>query len=270
MDMALLPLETVTAERLASLCNAEERARIGEIRNQPMRKRKLASAALSRLFLASRLGGDAADWAVRPDAAGAPRAFHRDRLMPVHMSRSHSAGFAAVAISTTAPLGIDVEMIAPHVSDPGFADHWFSSEERAFLDGAGTDKADYARRFFRLWTLKEAYLKARGLGFALPPDSISVARADAMPFFRLPPGETHVWTFASHRLGSDHCLSIVHRAADIALALHDTELANGAFTFTPAGSLRSVSLRLADTRTFHAHPEPRNVFPRFPAAEEAR
>lgn len=251
MEAALLPLDDLDREMLEALCSDEECARLKVIRNQPKLKRKLASSALSRAFLAYRLGGTARDWQIIPDAAGAPRAHCRNRQVPVHMSRSHSAGFAVVSISADCPVGIDVERIAPHVSDPGFADHWFSGEERAFLAGAGDDGQEVARRFFRLWTLKEAYLKARGLGFALPPETVSLAKADAMPFFRLPPEERQSWTFESHRLGTEHCLSFVARAAGIDFSLHETGLVDGALIFAPAGSRR-----LVDTRTFHAHPEP--------------
>ena len=251
MEAALLPLDDIERDTLEALCSAEELSRLRVIRNQPMLKRKLASAALARAFLAYRLGGTALDWQIVPDAAGAPRALFRNNPFPVHLTRSHSAGFAIVAISTDGPIGVDVERIAPHVSDPGFADHWFSGEERAYLAGAGADRQEAARRFFRLWTLKEAYLKARGLGFALPPDSISVATADRMPFFRLPPEDQRSWSFASHELGSEHCLAFVARADGIHLLLHETGLVDGALIFAPAGSGR-----LADTRTFHAHPEP--------------
>ncbi len=68
--------------------------------------------------------------------------------------------------------GVDVEHCARTVSPLELAPTVFAEAELARL-AAETDAAAQRERFFAYWTLKEAYIKARGLGLALPLKSFS-------------------------------------------------------------------------------------------------
>ncbi len=86
----------------------------------------------------------------------------------LRFSLSHADGVVACAVAGGVDCGIDVEPVAAagprrRVLTPG---------ESAALDAAGPDAA--ATIYARLWTLKEAYGKARGLGFLLPYDQLHV------------------------------------------------------------------------------------------------
>lgn len=74
----------------------------------------------------------------------------------VWWSASSSAGVAAVAISGSR-IGIDIETVRERPRWERIAARFFSAEEQRALAGSPT-------RFLEFWTLKEAYLKALGVG----------------------------------------------------------------------------------------------------------
>ncbi len=82
----------------------------------------------------------------------------------IHFNLSHSERIAACAVSS-APVGIDVEQCQAY--DEGVAKLCFTAEERAWLN----EQEDTQRAFARLWTRKESYLKLRGCGLSIPPNS---------------------------------------------------------------------------------------------------
>jgi 4'-phosphopantetheinyl transferase len=85
---------------------------------------------------------------------------------------SHSADLALIAIATGSDVGVDVEYIRPQCNDADIARSFFSSIEVEYLSALPSHR--YAEAFFSCWTKKEAYVKARGKGLAIPLDSLSV------------------------------------------------------------------------------------------------
>lgn len=99
--------------------------------------------------------------ALRPGPYGKPEA------PGVQFSLSHSGGYALLAVSDS-DVGADLERIRP--APERVAARVFTPDEQRWL--AGDD--DYDTRFFTLWTLKEALLKACGRGLTLPLQSLDV------------------------------------------------------------------------------------------------
>lgn len=85
-------------------------------------------------------------------------------LPDLHFNLSHSEGFVMCAISD-AQVGCDIEYVRP--IDMRLSSRYFHAEESLFLNSI-TDEKERNSAFFRLWTLKESFIKASGLGFALP------------------------------------------------------------------------------------------------------
>jgi 4'-phosphopantetheinyl transferase len=91
----------------------------------------------------------------------------------VHFSISHTHDLVAVALTTSARIGIDLERVKPHLDLPELAERIFSEDDlRIFQALPDHDKL---AAFFRAWTRKEAYLKARGEGIAEGLQQISVS-----------------------------------------------------------------------------------------------
>lgn len=81
---------------------------------------------------------------------------------------SHGGAMAACGLDRN-PLGVDVEEIRP--VKPAIWKRVLTGEERLYLERYSLKKQD--REFFRIWTLKESYAKAIGLGLALDFTSLS-------------------------------------------------------------------------------------------------
>jgi 4'-phosphopantetheinyl transferase len=92
-------------------------------------------------------------------------------LPPPHFNLSRRDGVAAVALSMTHEVGVDVETLRTIDDARELAALHFTPRERAAV-------ADDAS-FLRVWTRKEACMKATGLGLSLPPSSFECgAQAD--------------------------------------------------------------------------------------------
>ena len=80
-------------------------------------------------------------------------------------SISHSGGLALIAVARGRRLGADVEHVRQGTDVLAIARGSLSPRERRTIESQGSDEAR-RNAFFRCWTRKEAYLKARGVGLA--------------------------------------------------------------------------------------------------------
>lgn len=81
----------------------------------------------------------------------------------IRYSLSHAGGIAACVVSDR-ECGIDCEAVRP--LRPNVLKRAFSERERQLIGEAPPEQRDLL--FFRLWTLKEAYVKALGIGISYP------------------------------------------------------------------------------------------------------
>lgn len=175
IDVALVDLAAGEAEMTAAtaLLDPAERARAARyVVERPRRQFTLTRAAL-RLLLAERLGTapDRIDFALGPH--GKPRAVVAGRPAPISFNVSHSGPHGLIAIAppgrADVDLGIDIEVREADRAFHGIARKVFGARERATL--AALSEADVQTLFYRLWTIKEALIKAVGAGFSLDPST---------------------------------------------------------------------------------------------------
>ena len=122
---------------------------------QPRRKTEhFAGRALLRVALQDWTGEPALSHSLRADANGRPECIGGPQL-----SIAHSGGFVVCALAATAPIGIDVELPVERRTIDGIAERYFSAEENRWIGSR-------PERFYMLWVLKEAHLKALGVGLA--------------------------------------------------------------------------------------------------------
>lgn len=79
----------------------------------------------------------------------------------IHFNISHSETMVTVAFSDN-EIGIDIEKIKN--SDLKIAERFFAEEEYNHILSA----ENQSKEFYRLWTLKESFMKVTGLGLSLP------------------------------------------------------------------------------------------------------
>ena len=166
-------LGDVDPARLASyrawLCEAE-RARLARFHFEADRLRHLVARALVRSVL-SRYGPRAPqEWRFSADANGRPRIANPPPGLALDFNLSHAGELAVLAVAAGRTVGVDVESLA-RTRDTGRLERYFAPAERAAL--AALPAAGRRQRFFELWTLKESYLKARGVGLRLPLDAFA-------------------------------------------------------------------------------------------------
>jgi len=97
----------------------------------------------------------------------------------IRFSVSHSHGVALYAVTRGREVGIDLERIRSDLTVAEIAERFFSPREVATLRELPTEAQREA--FFRCWTRKEAYIKARGEGLSLPLDQFDVSLAPGEP-----------------------------------------------------------------------------------------
>ncbi len=92
---------------------------------------------------------------------------------------SHSGELALFAFTIGCDLGIDVEQIRPDRSTRDIAERFFAPREVDALFALPDEQ--HTEAFFRCWTRKEAYIKAKGAGLAIPLASFAVSLAPEDP-----------------------------------------------------------------------------------------
>ncbi len=146
-----------------------ERARAGRYRFQRDRDRFIARRTFLRRVLSGYLGVPPASIRYRGPGQGRPAL---DPPSPISFSTSHSEGLAVVAIGRDRLVGIDIELARPIPDALDLAHTLFARREADHLRSTPID--DRSRAFLRLWTRKEAYAKALGVGLSLPFDALDV------------------------------------------------------------------------------------------------
>jgi 4'-phosphopantetheinyl transferase len=121
-----------------------------------------AAHALLRTTLSEFGATDARDWRFREGAHGKPALAPGSAALPLSFNLSHTRGLVACAVALDADVGIDVESIARATDWRAIAARFFSAVEVAHIDRVAEQSR--ATRFLELWTLKEAFAKALGVG----------------------------------------------------------------------------------------------------------
>lgn len=96
-----------------------------------------------------------------------------DAARNIRFNLSHSGGLALYAITRKREIGVDIEHIRADLTDMEIAGRFFFSSEIAALLALPAEQR--TQEFFNFWTLKEAYIKARGEGLSFPLDRFCVS-----------------------------------------------------------------------------------------------
>jgi 4'-phosphopantetheinyl transferase len=116
-------------------------------------------------------------------------AYGKPSVDGIFFNVSHADRVAMIAVSRSREVGIDVERIDSAFAHEQIPERFFSTSEVATL--RELPESSQFEAFFDFWTRKEAYMKGRGLGFALPPTSFDVSNLPgnwALETVPAPPG----------------------------------------------------------------------------------
>ena len=133
----------------------QELARADRFQSDLRRQQYIASRAMLRALLAEHTGAPPASFELSADERGKPICVDGPAI-----SISHGGEIVACAVTDAGEVGIDIEFPGRPRNTSGIADRYFSPGEAEWLASQTPD------RFYMLWVLKEAWLKATGTGIA--------------------------------------------------------------------------------------------------------
>ena len=154
-----------------ALLDDTETARAARFLRAANRDEFVAAHGLKRLILGEILGVAPKSLRFRTDLPGGKPMLDLPGAPKIRFNLSHTGGLVACAVACGIEVGIDVEAIDRPV-DPGLVKHYFAPDEAAWL--ADFEGAQRDEKFMALWTLKEAVIKALGLGLSVGLDRFSV------------------------------------------------------------------------------------------------
>lgn len=151
--------------------------RLRRLQIRQRRRSYLLGKVFMRLVLSRYQAIEPGQWRFLENAHGKPSIDPQQLSRPLYFNLSHSRNRLVLAVSRCHYTGIDVEYSSRQRRVSRLVDRYFSAPETDWLSRLTPARQQQA--FYQLWTLKEAYIKARGLGLALALDSFSFDLAQA-------------------------------------------------------------------------------------------
>jgi 4'-phosphopantetheinyl transferase len=169
IDLALEPSAVDWAA-----CNADEQGRAQRFRFEQHARRFRAAHAAMRQIMGAQLGVSASALRWTVGAHGKPHLLDHPGW---HFNLSHSGDWALLGMSPSSPIGVDIECCKAMNDMAGIVRHQFSeAEQAAYFQTPEPDQSDW---FYRVWSRKEACLKALGSGLSVPSRTFDVDGSDA-------------------------------------------------------------------------------------------
>ena len=157
--------------RYFPLLNAEEAVQQKRFHFEKHRHQYLITRAMIRTLLSRYVGIAPQDLRFQKNDYGRPELVPEQLSVPLHFNLSHTDGLIVCGVVLHSEIGVDVEDITRGGDLVQIADRFFSPGEVADLHTVPADRQE--DRFFDYWTMKEAYIKARGMGLSIPLEQFS-------------------------------------------------------------------------------------------------
>ena len=156
-----------------AILSPEERARCDAFSFARDRRAVALSRALLRRTLTRYAEIPPARWQFAANPHGRPEIAAPKTRPALHFSLSRAPGLAVCAVGLDPEIGVDAEDVTRSEFDPARADHALAPAEKDMLRALPPECRREA--LAALWTLKESYLKARGLGLTVALESFAFA-----------------------------------------------------------------------------------------------
>lgn len=195
----------------SALLDDAERQRAARFLYPGPRRRYILLRGALRALLCDRIGCASRDLAFEAAEHGKPYAIVSGRPAAAQFNVSDSGWHGLIAIAESGRVGVDVEERSPSRDLDGLIGTVFGEDEHAAILAAGARRK--VELFYRLWTLKEALLKALGTGLYLDPASFQtppdVLRGASGAEFRFPHLPDVAWRVEDLG-GADFAAAVAH------------------------------------------------------------
>jgi 4'-phosphopantetheinyl transferase len=216
---AALDLPAAQVRAISEVLSADEWERAHRLVFERDRRRFIVCRGVLRTILGRYLGAAPGSLRFRYSRHGKPALWSASGEHPLRFSVSHAEDTALYGVTAQRDIGVDIECVRADFATDDIAERFFSRRE---ISSLGTlSPADRPQAFFRCWTRKEAYLKARGDGLSLPLSRFDVSLLPDEPAALLSapddPRETSRWSLRDLPAGPGY-------VAAIAVEGHDWQL----------------------------------------------
>jgi 4'-phosphopantetheinyl transferase len=189
----------------------EERQKEARFHFARDRHRYLITRALVRTVLSRYAAVTPQEWRFTEDAYGRPYiANDHPAARRISFNVSHTRSLVVLSVSCERALGVDTEDVVTRRAELDIADRFFSADEVTQLHAAPPELQH--ARFFEYWTLKESYIKARGLGLSLPLEQFGfdLSQPHRLRIRFHPPliDEPSRWMFRLLRADANHYVAV--------------------------------------------------------------
>lgn len=191
-----------------SLLTEDETARMRRFKFEYLQHEYLVTRALCRSTLSRYAKVHPADWRFSANAYGRPEIAGPHTAEGLRFNLSNARSLVACVVATDVDAGIDVEETDRPGETLSIADRFFSRSELEALRAEPMERQK--QRFFELWTLKESYIKARGMGLAIPLEKFSfdIGQRIGIQFDTAIDDDPDNWHFELHPLGARHMIAV--------------------------------------------------------------
>ncbi len=170
--------------------------------------------ALVRTTLSHYIAVHPADWRFGKNKYGKPEIANTETKGLLHFNISHTKGLIICGVVREHAIGVDVENIDHRNAVSNIAKRFFSNRE--VMDIEALPEKRQKDSLLCYWTLKEAYIKARGMGLSIPLDKFSIHFTDyesfSISFDSDLNDQPNQWQFRLFKPTDNHYLAIAVRA----------------------------------------------------------
>ncbi|HLI82894.1 MAG TPA: 4'-phosphopantetheinyl transferase superfamily protein [Bryobacteraceae bacterium] len=212
--------------RALAFLSPEEIARYERYRVAAAAETFLAARVLVRSVLSAYAPLLPPAWRFETNHWGRPYIANPESPPGLLFNLSHKPGALTCLAGRGRDLGVDIEHCAQRPYLLEIASRFFSPSETAAL--FALPEQDRIPRFYQLWTLKEAYIKARGIGLSLGLSNFSFSPSGNTATVRFEPGfsdDPYSWDFRLFRILEDHLIATAIRRSDTPLRVEPRDAA---------------------------------------------
>ncbi len=214
VDIWLTRLSDITPDlraKYAALLTPPEEIRLRRFHDghNDAQSQFLVARALCRTALSSYVDVPVEAWIFETNCHGKPYVSEPKSAAKLKFNLSHTGGLVACAVTWNCEVGIDVENVRQDVDHLMLARAAFTPSEMSGMTQTPAFKRH--QYFYSLWTLKEAYIKARGAGLLLALNSFGFDLDEdrARINFSVADADTPVrWKFVHFNPTPEHTLAL--------------------------------------------------------------
>jgi 4'-phosphopantetheinyl transferase len=206
--------DAAALDGLSRCLSADEHARVARMHFSEDRHQQLVTRGMVRQVLSLYVPGVApAGWNFERNRHGRPAITGvSEAARDLQFNLAHTPGLVALAVARDAEIGVDVER-ADKRAPLAVARRYFSVAEVEAMEALPAE--EQARRFRRLWTLKESYLKATGTGVAGGLGSMTFhIEPEGVRFERAADAAASRWVFREFQVDGEFLLALAFRGRE--------------------------------------------------------